>query len=68
VNHQVDEKTGYNPMIDPGIQRVMLRRKVEELAKEIKESTPPSREQSLALTKLQEAEMWANAANEKHEV
>ncbi len=33
-------------------------------------NTPPSREQSLAITKLQEARMWANAAiacNEKPE-
>ncbi len=31
-------------------------------AKNIRERTPPSREQSLAFTALQEAMMWANAA------
>lgn len=38
------------------------------LAQQIVDNTPPSREQSLAITAVQEAVMWANAAiaiNEK---
>ena len=42
----------------------------QDLAELILALTPPSREQSLAFTKLEEAIMWANAAiarNEKDE-
>jgi hypothetical protein len=39
-----------------------LRAKAKEFAYLICESCPDSREQSLALTKLEEAVMWANAA------
>lgn len=38
-----------------------IRTKARELALFIAERTPTSREQSLALTKLEEAVMWANA-------
>jgi hypothetical protein len=36
-------------------------------AKLVNEHTPPSREQSLALTHLEDAVMWANAAIARHE-
>jgi len=39
-----------------------LRDKARSLAIMIIEMTPPSREQSLAITKLEEAIMWANKA------
>jgi hypothetical protein len=39
-----------------------IRAKARELASLIQESTPQSREQSVALTNLQQAVMWANAA------
>lgn len=38
-----------------------IREKAKELAYLITELVPPSREQSLAITKLEEASMWANA-------
>lgn len=38
-----------------------LREKAKELAYLIAELVPPSREQSLAMTKLEECLMWANA-------
>ena len=38
-----------------------LREKAKELAYLIAEIVPPSREQSLAMTKLEECLMWANA-------
>ena len=38
-----------------------LRDKAKDLALHFAEVVPPSREQSLALTKLEEAVMWANA-------
>ena len=37
------------------------REKAKELAYLIQELVPPSREQSLAITKLEECSMWANA-------
>jgi len=39
-----------------------IRAKSRELAELIVEVTPESREQSLAVTKVEEATMWANAA------
>lgn len=39
-----------------------LRSKVKELAYLIDELCPDSREKSLAMTKLEEASMWANAS------
>lgn len=38
-----------------------IREKAKELAYLIKDMVPDSREQSLALTKLEESVMWANA-------
>lgn len=38
-----------------------------EMAGYITKLTPPSREQSLALTKLEEAVMWANASIARNE-
>ena len=37
------------------------------MAEEIVKHTPPSREQSLALTALEECVMWANAAIARNE-
>lgn len=39
-----------------------IRNKCKDLAYEIKRLCPDSREQSLALTKLEEVMMWSNAA------
>ena len=38
-----------------------IREKAKELAYLIQDLVPPSREQSLALTKLEECSFWANA-------
>jgi hypothetical protein len=45
----------------------VLRGKAKNLALAIVEMTPPSREQSLALTKLEEVVFWANAAIARNE-
>lgn len=53
-----------------GIQQeryVTLRTNARALAELIVELTPASREQSVALTKIQEAVMWANSAIAIHE-
>jgi hypothetical protein len=39
-----------------------IRDAYKQLAKVVVESTPPGREQSLAMTALQESLMWTNAA------
>jgi hypothetical protein len=41
---------------------ISIRDKAKELATLILSATPQSREQSVALTNLQQAVMWANAA------
>lgn len=46
---------------------VDLRSKAKELAALILSSTPESREQSLAITALEEAVFWANAAIARRE-
>jgi len=54
--------TYHSPKADQPARYVALREKAKELAQLILSSTPVSREQSIALTKAQEAVMWANAA------
>ena len=44
-----------------------IRDKAKELAYLIQESVPESREQSLALTKVEESVMWANAGIARNE-
>lgn len=44
-----------------------MREKLKETAKYVLENTPASREQSVALTKLEEAMFWANAAIARNE-
>ncbi len=43
-------------------QYVLLRDKAKELAAMVLEECPYSRERSLALTKIEESVMWANAS------
>jgi len=45
----------------------LLRAKVKELAYLIDEMCPNSREKSLAMTKLEESSMWANASIARNE-
>jgi len=45
----------------------LLRAKVKELAYLIDELCPNSREKSLAMTKLEESSMWANASIARNE-
>ncbi|MEK4239079.1 Acb2/Tad1 domain-containing protein [Paenibacillus sp. FSL H7-0714] len=44
-----------------------IRNKAKELAELIDEVTPKSREQSLAMTNLEQAVFWANAAVARNE-
>lgn len=54
--------TYHTPKGNQGERYEFLRGSAKKLAEEIVEFTPESREQSLAITHLQQAIMWANAA------
>lgn len=69
--YQVSDKVGeqlakaftyHPPKVDQQERYVALRDQAHQLALSIALLTPPSREQSLALTNLEQAVMWANAA------
>lgn len=63
TDEQIDNSFTYHAPKDTQPARYeLLRRKARELAIEIVDKTPPSREQSLAITKLEECIMWANKA------
>lgn len=49
------------------VRYTAIRSAAHAIANILVRATPPSREQSLALTKLEEAVMWANAAIARHE-
>lgn len=59
--------TYHQPKGDQPQRYVQLRAQAKELAESIQALTPPSREQSLALTNLEQAVMWANAAIARRE-
>jgi hypothetical protein len=59
----IESSFTYHPPKPDQIERyTAIRDKSKELALMLEEKTPPSRERSLALTKLREVVMWANAA------
>ena len=59
--------TYHPPKEDQQLRYQALRSHGHALALLINETTPVSREQSLALTKLEESIMWANAAIARNE-
>lgn len=62
------QKYSYHPPKQNQPERyIKIRGTAKELAMLIKELTPDSREQSLALTNLEQAVMWANAAIARNE-
>lgn len=64
----VDNRFTHHPPQGDQAQRYeQLRGRAKSLALEIMSLTPPSREQSLAITALEEAVMWANAAIARNE-
>jgi len=61
--NEIDERFAYHPATPvTGPKHDDVRRLCRQLALELVDLTPASREQSLALTALQEAMMWSNAA------
>lgn len=68
LREQIDRSFTYHkPSGDQPERYVALRFQARQLAMTIAELTPESREQSLALTKLEEAVMFANAAIARNE-
>ncbi len=64
----LDNRFTYHPPKDNQAERYThLRASALELAREIAMTTPASREQSLALTNLEQAIFWANAAIARNE-
>lgn len=61
-NSQIENAFTYHPPKEeqPG-KYTDIRKKAKELAYMINELVPDSREKSLAMTKLEECVMWANA-------
>jgi len=58
----------YHPPTNSQAERyVDIRAKARELAELIANNCPPSRELSLAMTKLEEVVMWANASIARNE-
>ena len=68
MKSRIDNDFTYHPpTADQQKRYPMLREKAKQLAVLIIELTPPSREQSVALTKLDEVAMFANAAIARNE-
>ncbi len=63
----VNRFTYHAPKDGQGEKYQVIRENALEFAKGIVTGCPPSRELSLALTKLEEAVFWANAAIARHE-
>lgn len=60
---RIERAFTYHPPKDDQAERyVQIREAAKRLAALITTSTPPGREQSLALTHVEESAMWANAA------
>lgn len=67
-SQDLDKRFTYHaPKGDQPERYVALRAKGRELAELIASLTPPSREQSVALTKLEESLFWANASIARNE-
>jgi len=65
---ELDKRFTYHPPKGDQQERyIKLRSEMRRLATMIVQLTPESREQALALTKLEESVMWANAAIARRE-
>ena len=69
MTYNINKVFTYHPPINDQPERyVLLRSQAKEFAETILRLTPVSREQSLALTNLEQASFWANAAIARNEV
>lgn len=68
MNQQIENNFSYHsPKEGQPAKYEAIRAKAKELAVLIDEQTPKSREQSLAMTNLEQAVFWANAAIARNE-
>lgn len=61
-NEQIEKNFSRYPILEPTEEELELIYKIKDLAYVINATCPDGREKSLAMTKLEEAAMWANAA------
>lgn len=67
-NEKIEKAFTYHaPVGDQPDRYVLIRDEAKKLAKILTFNCPPSRELSLALTKLEESAMWANASIARNE-
>lgn len=65
---KIENNTKYHPPIgDQHIRYETMRLEAKKLMQAILGHCPPSRERSLAFTKIEEAMMWANASIARNE-
>lgn len=63
MNERIENAYTYHAPKEGQVEKYQrIRAKAKELAYLIDEECPDSREKSLAMTKLEEASMWANAS------
>jgi len=68
MNNQIENNFKYHPPKGNQQERyVTIRNEAKDLAISIDALCPDSREKSLAMTKLEEAVMWANASIARNE-
>ena len=68
VNKDIENRFTYHPPLEGQAQKYMqIRANCKAVAEGIDKLCPDSREKSLAITKLEEAVFWANAAIARHE-
>jgi hypothetical protein len=68
MKDELEKRFTYHPPKHDQVARYgEIRSNAKGFASQIVNLTPPSREQALALTKLEEAVMWANAAIARNE-
>lgn len=68
MKDELEKRFTYHPPKPDQIERYgEIRSTAKAFATLIADRTPPSREQALALTKLDEVVMWANAAIARNE-
>lgn len=68
LNEQFENNFKYHSPKEGQPERYeLIRYKIKQLAYLIDENCPPSREKSLAITKIEEAMMWANASIARNE-
>lgn len=65
---EIEKRFTYHPpKLDQAERYVEIRNTAKAFAELIVAKTPPSREQALGLTNLEQAVMWANAAIARNE-